>query len=170
MFASIQKLATLALFFGLSIAAPAPAPASDAIPQVSTEALVAFGLTEDMVTAANITSRDILEARTVLATRVASCTPPHAPHDATYGACVLPLVEPARQGNTIYMLILAEYLSGKMACPTDGIWGGAARPVIQITAHRCGGPGPEYVDQGPQGWSIDSSFNEKPCLPGNKCY
>jgi hypothetical protein len=170
MFASIQKLAILALFFGLSTAAPAPAPAPDAIPQVSTEALTAFGLTEDMVAAANITSRDILEARAVLATRVASCTPPSTPHDATYGACVLPLVELAREGNTIYMLILAEYMTGHMGCPTDGIWGAAARPVVQITGHRCGGPGPEYVDQGAQGWSINSSFNEEPCLPGDKCY
>lgn len=169
MFASIQKLAILALFFGLSVAAPAPATASDAVPQVSTEALAAFGLTEDIVAAASITSRDILEARAVLATRVASCTPPSTPHDATYGACVLPLVEPARQGNTIYMLVLAEYLTKHMGCPTDGIWGGAARPVGQITAHRCGGPGPEYVDKGAQGWSINSSFNEAPCLPGNKC-
>ncbi|KAF7916259.1 uncharacterized protein EAE97_012137 [Botrytis byssoidea] len=169
MFASIQKLAILALFFGLSAAAPAPATASDAIPQVSTEALTAFGLTEDMVTAANITSRDVLEARTVLAARVASCDPPFMPHDATYGACALPLVEAAREGNTIYMLVLAEYLTKHMACPTDGIWGGAARPVTKILAHRCGGPGPEYVDQGAQGWSINSSFNEEPCLPGDKC-
>ncbi|TGO44371.1 hypothetical protein BCON_0535g00020 [Botryotinia convoluta] len=167
MFASIQKLAILALFFGLSTAAPAPAPASDAIPQVSTEALAAFGLTEDMVAAANITSRDVLEARSVLATRVASCTPPSTPHDATYGACVLPLVELARQGNTIYMLVLAEYLTGHMACPTDGIWGAAARPVGQILAHRCGGPGPNYIDQGAKGWSINTSFNEKPCLPAS---
>ncbi|KAF7947379.1 hypothetical protein EAE96_008467 [Botrytis aclada] len=170
MFASIQKLAILALFFGLSIAAPAPAPASDAIPEVSTEALTAFGLTEDMVVEANITSRDVLEARAVLATRVASCTPPSTPNDATYGACVLPLIDMARQGNTIYMLVLAEYLTKKMGCPTDGIWGAAARPVTQITAHRCGGPGPEYVDKGAQGWSINSSFNEKPCTPGSKCY
>ncbi|THV53638.1 hypothetical protein BGAL_0046g00440 [Botrytis galanthina] len=165
MFASIQKLAILALFFGLSAAAPAPATASDAIPQVSTEALTAFGLTEEMVTAANITSRDVLEARAVLAARVASCDPPSSPNDATYGACVVPLVELAREGNAIYMLALAEYLTKHMACPTDGIWGASARPVGNIVAHRCGGPGPEYIDQGVQGWSINYSFNEKPCLP-----
>ncbi|KAF5872143.1 uncharacterized protein Bfra_005497 [Botrytis fragariae] len=128
MLASIQKLAILALFFGLSAAAPAPATASDAVIQVSTEALTAFGLTEDMVAATNITNRDVLEARAVLAT------------------------------------LLAEYLTKHMGCPTDGIWGGAARPIGQITAHRCEGPGPEYIDQGAQGWSINSSFNEEPCL------
>ncbi|KAF7861765.1 uncharacterized protein EAF02_010719 [Botrytis sinoallii] len=170
MFASIQKLAILALFFGLSAAAPAPATASDAVPQVSTEALAAFGLTEEMVAAARITSRDVLEARAVLKTRVASCRPPTSPHNATYGACVLPLVEAARQGNTIYMLVLAEYLTGHMGCPTDGIAGAAARPVVEIAAYRCGGPGPEYVEKGAQGWSINSSFNEKPCTPGsNAC-
>ncbi|TEY70268.1 hypothetical protein BOTCAL_0108g00230 [Botryotinia calthae] len=169
MIASIQKFVILALFFGLSTAAPAPAPASDAIPPVSAEVLPVFGLTEDMVAAANITSRDVLEARAILATRTASCEPLLLPHDATYGACVLPLVEQAREGNTIYMLVLAEYMTGHMACPADGIWGGAARPVGQILGHRCGGPGPEYLDQGAQGWSINSSFNEEPCLPGDKC-
>ncbi|KAF7917807.1 hypothetical protein EAE99_009183 [Botrytis elliptica] len=167
MFASIQKLAILALFFGLSAAAPAPA--SDAIPQVSTEALAAFGLTEEIVAAAKITSRDVLEAREILETRVASCRPPNSPNNATYGACALPLVEQARQGNTVYMLILAEYLTKHMGCPTNGISGAAARPVVQVLAYRCGGPGPQRVDQGAKGWSINSSFNEAPCPPGSKC-
>ncbi|WYZ41165.1 hypothetical protein EsH8_V_000060 [Colletotrichum jinshuiense] len=157
MFASVKNLAVAALCFGSYAQA-------FAVPPISPEIMAAFNLTD----ADLLESRDIT-AGSALLPRQASCAPPTSPSDSTYGACILPLNDLAREGNTIYMLVLAEYLSKKMGCPTDGIHGGAARPVTQIKAHRCTHPGPERVQEGAEGWSINSVFNPKACPPGSKC-
>ncbi|KAF1922551.1 uncharacterized protein M421DRAFT_426793 [Didymella exigua CBS 183.55] len=163
MFSSIKNVSIIALCLAVSTNAAA-------IPSVSPEALNAFGITEaDLIQARSAPESDLVEARATLQARVASCKPPQTPANATYGACVLPLTTEARNGNTILMIILAEYMTKRMGCPLDGISGAANRPIGNIMARRCGGPGPERIDQGVQGFSINSSFNEAPCRPGSKC-
>lgn len=160
MFASVKNLALGALYLGAHAQAAA-------VPTVS----------EDVMAAFNITAADLVQPRAEqmgsasLIARVASCAPPTTPNDSTYGACVLPLSNEARQGNAISMLALAEYMTKQMGCPLDGIHGQASRPVVKIVAYRCTSAGPAgTVDTAVPGWSINAAFNPKACPPGSKCY
>ncbi|KAH7043269.1 hypothetical protein B0J12DRAFT_672594 [Macrophomina phaseolina] len=100
-------------------------------------------------------------------TRQISCDPPPGTNDATYSACAVP-VKPGYGDNDFAILAVAEYMWNSMGC--RNFQGGSARPVKQITSHRCTHPGPfDNIYEAVDGWAINTAFNPAPCRPGSRC-